>query len=262
MRAYPTLLITLVVMAYGCRSHAPDPLQPKRIVDLSPPVSEVSACQWLGRRACESIGIPARLPFTPVKPGNPQFSFGFMMFTVVSHSGAHLDAPGRLIRDGVAADQVPLERLYGPVQLWDVRWHDRTTPLQINDLTQQPEIRPGHILLLLSGYTPPATGDWPTYTWLSPQAASWLAAQPIRALATDMPSIGSLQQSWKLLEQEQQPEEVWAERLPFFSAGIPVIEGLTNLEQLLHEETATFVGFPLAIADRSGAPMRAAALVY
>jgi arylformamidase len=185
-----------------------------------------------------------------------------MTFTLLSHEGSHLDAPGRLLRDGARVDQIPLDRLCGPAQIWDLRWHDRNTPLQINDLSQQPTIRPGHVLLLFTGYTPPADEDWPVYTWLTPQAANWLAAQPIRALATDMPNIGSFEQSWKLLEKDRQPEEVWAERLAFFRAGIPVIEGLTNLDQLLRADSMMFVGFPLAISDRSGAPMRAAALLY
>jgi len=37
---------------------------------------------------------------------------------------------------------------------------------------------------------------------------------------------------------------------------------LTNLGHIVGEKNIVFVGFPLAIADRSGAPMRAAALVY
>ena len=55
---------------------------------------------------------------------------------------------------------------------------------------------------------------------------------------------------------------MWAERIALLKEGIPVIEGLANVGQLLSEKNIVFVGFPLAIADRSGAPMRAAALVY
>lgn len=255
------MLAALVAIA-SCRSNIDSATQPKRIVDLSPPLTEISSCRQLGRHMCELLGIPARLRFAPVTPQKPHFSFGLMTFTLLSHGGAHLDAPGRLLRDGLAADQVPLDRFYGPARIWDIRWHDRNTPLEINDLEQMPEIQPGTVLLLFSGYAPPADDDWPTYTWLSPQAATWLAQKPLRALATDMPSIGSFQQTWSLLERDRQPEEVWAERIPFFRAGIPIIEGLTNLDQLEHEEHITFAGFPLAISDRTGAPMRAVALVY
>ena len=77
-----------------------------------------------------------------------------------------------------------------------------------------------------------------------------------------MPSIGSFSRYADLMEKNRPPEEVWAERLAFLQAGIPVVEGLANLGHLKGEQTIVFVGFPLAIADRSGAPMRAVALVY
>jgi len=64
------------------------------------------------------------------------------------------------------------------------------------------------------------------------------------------------------MDKNRPPEEVWAESLAFFQAGIPVVEGLANLGHLLGERNIVFVGFPLSIADRSGAPLRAAALVY
>ena len=77
-----------------------------------------------------------------------------------------------------------------------------------------------------------------------------------------MPSIGSFSRYADLMDKNRPPEEVWAERLVFFQQGIPVIEGLTNLGHLLGEKNIVFVGFPLPIADRAGAPMRAAALVF
>src|SRR5207249_951324 len=118
------------------------------------------------------------------------------------------------------------------------------------------------ILLLFVGYAQPQDDDWPTYSPISLDAAKWLAAKKIKALATDMPSIGSLSRYADLMDKNRPPEEVWAERLEFFQKGIPVIEGLTNLAHISGEKNIVFVGFPLSIADRSGAPMRAAALIY
>ncbi len=262
MRLLTYTLPLVLVLAGACRSRDSTPPEPKRIVDLSPTLTEESACRHLGRRACEFLGAPVRGAFTPVVPADRDHSFGMMVFTMLSHGGAHLDAPGRLLRDGLRANEVPLDRLTGPARVWDLRWHDRHTPLQIADLDQQTAVQPGEVLLLITGYIPPESNDWPVYTWLSPQAANWLAARSPRAFGTDMPNIGGLKKIEEMLEQDRQPEEVWAQHLAFFQAGIPVIEGLINLEQLVDEPAVTFVGFPLAIADRSGAPMRAAALVY
>ena len=154
-----------------------------------------------------------------------------------------------------------MDKLYGRARLVDLRWKDRNTPLQISDLENY-SIAANDILLLYLGYTQPQDEDWPTYASLSVQAAQWLAAKKIKALATDIPSIGSFSRYADLMDKNRPPEEVWAERLAFFQAGIPVVEGLTNLGRLMGEKNIVFVGFPLAIADRSGAPMRAAALIF
>jgi kynurenine formamidase len=263
MRRHVAILLFALLTLGACRSRdSARPLEPKQIVDLSPPLTESTTCQLLGRSACDALGIPQSLSFRPVIPAKPDHSFGFMTYTLMSQEGAHLDAPGRLLRNGARVDEVPLKRLCGPMRLWDLRWHDRHSPLEITDLSQLSPVQPGDVLVLYTGYVPPSDDDWPLYTWLSPQAAAWLATKPIRALATDMPSIGNIQHSWSLLDQNRPPEEVWAVQIPFFQAGIPVIEGLTNLDELLHEKKVTFVGFPLPITSRSGAPMRAAALVY
>jgi kynurenine formamidase len=257
------LLLLALLAAAGCGSRNPKRLpEPKRIVDLSPVLTPDTACRQLGRHTCDFLGVPPVLPFTPVVPDDPRQTFGMATYTLLSHGGAHLDAPARLLRQGALASQVPLARLIGPARVWDMRWHDRHTSLEITDLEQQEPIKTGEILLLVTGYTPPDGVEWPIYTWLSPQAASWLASRSIRALATDMPSIGSFQRCAELLQQERVPEEVWAQHLPFDQAGIPVIEGLVNLEQLVDEGSIIFIGFPLSIGDRAGAPVRAAALVY
>jgi kynurenine formamidase len=166
-----------------------------------------------------------------------------------------------LLKGGERADQVPLDKLYGRARLVDLRWKDRHSPLEITDLENY-TIAPNEILVLFVGYTQPQNEDWPAYPPVSPQAAQWLANKKIRALATDMPSIGSLSRYADLMDKNRPPEEVWADRLAFSQAGIPVIQGLSNVGQLVGEKNVIFVGFPLALADRNGAPMRAAALIF
>ena len=252
----------LVVGLLGCRGAGPIGLaMPKKIVDLSPVISEDLPVRQLGHRAVEFLGMKERLTFVPVTPSNEQYTFGLMYYELPSHVGAHLDAPGRLLKGGERADQVPLEKLYGRAKLIDLTWKDRHSPLQITDLETY-SIAANDILLLFVGYTRPQDEDWPTYSPISAQAAQWLASKKIRTLATDMPSIGSFSRYADLMEKNRPPEEVWAERLAFLQAGIPVVEGLTNLADLKGEQNIVFAGFPLAIADRSGAPMRAVALVY
>ncbi len=261
-RTVQTLALLLVAGLVGCRGGGSMSIpMPKKIVDLSPVITEDLALRQLGHRACDFLGLKERLAFTPVTPQKEAYAFGLTYFELASNLGAHLDAPARLLKGGERPDQVPLDKLYGRARLVDLRWKDRNTPLQISDLENY-SIAANDILLLYLGYTQPQEEDWPTYASLSVQAAQWLAAKKIKALATDIPSIGSFSRYADLMDKNRPPEEVWAERLAFFQAGIPVVEGLTNMGRLLGEKNIVFVGFPLAIADRSGAPMRAAALIF
>jgi kynurenine formamidase len=145
----------------------------------------------------------------------------------------------------------------------DLRWKDRQTALQVTDLENyESQIGANRILILYVGYSQPKDEDWPAYPPLSVEAAKWLAAKGIKALATDMPSIGSFSRYADLMDKGRPPQEIWEERLAFFREGIPIVEGLTNLSKLLTEENIVFAGFPLPLADPSGAPMRAAALIF
>lgn len=247
----------------GCnRPQAASLAMPRKIIDLSPPITPDLAVRQLGHRASEFLGLKADSPFKPIVPANKDYAFGLTSFELVSHLGAHLDAPGRLLKGGARADQVPLDKLFGKAQLIDLRWKDRHSPLEITDLENY-EIPKDVILILYVGYQQPTDDEWPTYSPISEEAARWLAQEKaIRALATDMPSIGSISRYADLLQKDRPPQEIWAERLAFSEHDIPVIEGLTNLGTLLKEENIIFVGMPLPIADRSGAPMRAAALLY
>ena len=267
VRLFPVVLLLGLLAAFGvlgCRTgDAVGIPMPRRIIDLSPPITEDLAVKQFGHRACEFLGLPERFNFTPVIPANPEYAFGLTGFELVSHLGAHLDAPGRLLKDGASADEVPLTKLYGPAQVLDLRWKDRQSPLQVTDLENyDSEIAENRILILYVGYSQPKDEDWPAYPPISVEAARWLADKGIRALATDMPSIGSFSRYADLMDKGRPPEDVWEERLAFLRKDIPIVEGLTNLSKLLHEENIVFVGFPLPIVDRSGAPMRAAALIF
>jgi arylformamidase len=262
-RAYATLTVALsLACGVGCRDGrtATVPM-PRKIVDLSPVISEDLPVRQLGYWACDFLGLKERLSFTPVVPSKSEYAFGLTYLELASNLGSHLDAPARLLKGGEQPYQIPLDRLYGRARLLDLRWKDRNSPLQITDLENY-TIEPDEIVLLFVGYTQPRDEEWPTYARLSLQAAQWLVSKRIRALATDMPSIGSFTRYADLMDKNRPPEEVWAESLAFFQAGIPVVEGLANLGHLLGERNVVFVGFPLAIADRSGAPLRAAALLY
>lgn len=256
--AQRVVFLTLLTGA-GCRGGGA-PL-PSRLVDLTPPITADASFERLGRRTLEFLGIKERTQVTPILPDDPGMAFGLQMLRLISHSGAHVDAPARLLRGGESVDRIPLERLFGPARVVDLRWHNRHTPIQITDLELTP-IEPDEIVLLLLGYEPPATEEWPLFAPLSAQVSEFLAAKGIRALGTDLPAIARFDELERRLREQRPPEEVWVEYLPFFRSNIPVITGLINLESVVREEKLVFAGFPLRIATAVGAPVRAVGLVY
>jgi kynurenine formamidase len=234
---------------------------PREIIDLSPVITPDINIQRLGVRTLTFLGTDGRVKSTPVLPSDPAFAWGMRTIELLSHTGSHLDAPARLLRGGEPPGQIDLNDLYGPARVIDLRWHSRQTPIQITDLELKPIVE-GEIVILFIGYEPPAPGEWPKYAALSAQASQYLVAKKIRALATDVPSIVRFDEVEARLTRGLPPEEVWAEHLPLFQAGIPVIAGLVNLDAIVKEPHIAFVGFPLALAVGDGSPIRAAAFVF
>jgi kynurenine formamidase len=258
MRLVRTLFVA--VLLAGCQRGASVPI-PREIVDLSPMISQDLNIQRLGTRALGFLNTDGRVRVTPVVPSDPAYAWGMRSIEMLSHTGAHLDAPSRLLRGGETPARVDLSDLFGPARVIDLRWHNRHTPIQITDLELKP-IQEGEVVILFVGYEPPPAGEWPRYAPLSAQAAEYLTAKKIRALATDLPAIVRFDDIEGRMARSQPPEEVWAEYLPLFQAGIPIVAGLVNLDAIVKEPNVAFVGFPLALPIADGAPLRAAALVY
>jgi kynurenine formamidase len=258
MRLVRILFVALLLA--GCQRGASVPI-PREIVDLSPMISPDLNIQRLGTRALGFLNTDGRVRVTPVVPSDPAFAWGMRSIDILSHTGAHLDAPSRLLRGGETPARIDLSDLFGPARVIDLRWHNRHTPIQITDLELKP-IEEGEVVILFVGYEPPPAGEWPRYAPLSAQAAEYLTAKKIRALATDLPAIVRFDDIESRMTRSQPPEEVWAEYLPLFQAGIPIVAGLVNLDAIVKEPNVAFVGFPLALPMADGAPLRAAALVY
>lgn len=258
-------LLTFILLCHvgiaGCRAGSSSIPMPREVVDLSPLITPDINIQRLGMRTLNFLGTDGRVRSSPVVPSDPSLAWGMRTIEILSHTGAHLDAPARLLRGGEPPGRIELTNLYGPARIIDLRWHTKQTPIQISDLELKP-ISEGDIVILFVGYELPPPNEYPKYAPLSSQAAEYLVAKKIRALATDLPSIVRFDDIESRLTRGLPPEEVWAEHLPLFQAGIPVIGGLVNLEAIVKEPNVAFVGFPLALAVGDGSPIRAAALVF
>jgi len=244
----------------GCSNQTAVP-QPRKIVDLSPIITPDLNLRRLGPKVLDLFGTDGRTHVLPLLPQDPTLAYGIGKLEIMTHTGAHLDAPSRLLRGGEPPARVRLDTVFGSARVVDLRWHDRHSPIQITDLELKP-IEPGEVVILFLGYEPPVDNEWPRFSPLSEQAARWLVAKKIRALATDTPALTRFEDIGERLRKHQPPEAVWAEHLPFFQAQIPVIAGLVNLDAIVREPSVVFVGLPLSLAIGNGSPIRAAAFVY
>ena len=240
----------------------PKPKAPKAIVDLSPTIGEDMPTKALGVTALEAFGVPPTTTFE-LDVWEEPFYVASAFITLYNHMGPHLDPPNHLIKGAKSADQIPLDRFFGPAKFFDFHSKAKDEPLLPSDFENQ-GIEPGDIVIVFVDYdAPTVAGEFPSYAYLSGEAAEYLAGIPIKTFASNMPSLGSVKRYFQLIEEGLTgSENICPEHYAFLSRDIPNIEGLANLESLVGAEEIVFIGFPLKIKDGNGAPLRAAALVY
>lgn len=261
---FPVALVVLVWLA-GCQSppaSEPEFKMPRSIVDLSPTITPDLPGRVAGEKVATLFGSPLSTPFETHVSEEP-FYVSMSLYTIDNHAGPHYDPPNHIIRGGASVESAPLDKFFGKARVLDFRSKPTGEPLLKSDFDLA-GIQPGEIVIAFVGYEAPTDPDtFPSYAYLSGEAAEYLAEIPVKAFATDMPSLGSIEGYIALIEEGKSgSENIVPEHYAFLSRDIPAIEGLVNLERLVGKEEVVFVGFPLKFEDGDGGPMRAAALVY
>jgi len=168
-----------------------------------------------------------------------------------SHTGTHVDAPLHFIPGGGTIDAVPLDVLVGYARMLD--FHSAPVANSVIDAsyfcTKASAVQSGDIVLV-------HTGIWKVFgeerfttemPVLAEESIEYLISSGIKAYATDCISVdplgGSTHPNHTLL----------------LGSGIPIIEGLTNLNQI-HENPIFLIALPLKLVDREAAPARVIAI--
>jgi kynurenine formamidase len=190
-------------------------------------------------------------------------------YSASEHGGTHFDAPVHFAEGRNTTEEVPLERLMGPLAVVDVS--SKATPdylVSVEDLTawesRHGAIPPGTILLLKTGW-----GDrWPDperylgtalkgpeavpelhFPGLSPEAAQWIVDnREIDAIGIDTPSIDYGQSA--TFETHQ----------ILYEENMPGLENVANLGEV-PEWGAYLIALPMKIAGGSGGPARIVAYI-
>jgi hypothetical protein len=119
-----------------------------------------------------------RLEVTPHRRGP-----GFWQVSSVNqslHTGAHIDSPLHVFRDGITTAEITLDQVMGEALVVDLSWVGANHEITIEDLKKggAGDVKRGDIVLLHTGWTDKMYGTWPDYftrsPYFPPAVAQWL----------------------------------------------------------------------------------------
>ena len=205
-----------------------------RVVDLTRPVGD-------GTEGYPGDSVAVRLVAVPRAGGEAYDAYDLLS----CHAGTHLDAPLHFVPGGRDAASLPL---WAPPAVVVAA---RGQAIGVGILPEKGELA-GRAVLLCTG--------WDTHIgvavyyrdapFLTAEAAERLAEAGAVTVGMDSPSADPF------------ASRDFPAHRALLGAGIPIVEGLVGLGQLLGETRGLhFVAFPLRVRGTDASPVRAAALV-
>ncbi len=179
--------------------------------------------------------------------------------TMMLHSGSHVDFTGHYTADGETAGTVNLDRTCGEAVMIDLGVVEPDHDLTPDDLAAVgQDIRPGDIVLVRTGWSDTAWGDFPRYYTDSPActpgAARWLTETGAKAIGFDcFPERAAKKMSYL-------PSEFAVHRI-IGDSGAVLMQSLTNLDSLPTDRRFKFYGAFLKVTDAEGTPARFFAVI-
>jgi kynurenine formamidase len=165
-----------------------------------------------------------------------------------------VDFTKHYVEDGETADQVLLARCCGEAVVIDLTPVEPDHDITPEDLeAAAPEIRAGDIVLVRTGWSDQAWGDFPRYyvgsPACTPEAARWLVATEAKAIGFDcFPERAAKKQSY--LPSEFVVHEIIG------NSGAILMQTLTRLGELPADRRFMFYAAFLKVTGGEGAPTR------
>jgi len=158
-----------------------------------------------------------------------------------THIGTHVELPSHFIEDGKSCSEMPVEIFMGEAIVLKL---DFLKPKEAKGQPIKPShlrnVRKGDIVLMWSAY---AGSEAP---YISPETAKWLAELPVKMIGVQ--NIGV-----------EESRDSMATHVNMLENGIPIIEGLVNLDKI-GTERVFYIGLPLRVAGLDSSWIRAVAL--
>lgn len=186
----------------------------------------------------------------------PPFTFETNAILMCDHGPTHVDAPLHYDPEGDSIHEVSLDQFYTPGKAIDVSHCEPGEYITVDDLEDACEdadvtVESGDTVLIRTGHydsTYPSRAYAENYPGLNEAATQWLIDRDIVNFGVDQPSPDT-------------PDDI---TYPCHTLckehDLPHMENLKNIDQVIGQEF-TFVGFPLAIRDGTGSPIRPVAVV-
>jgi kynurenine formamidase len=175
------------------------------------------------------------------------------VLTLNTHIGTHIDAPRHFLADGGSVDRWPLDRLVmRDAVVLDVSGKPEGEGVTADDLDRTGvKPSPGQVAVIKTLWTNRAWGKpefWGNTIYLDPSVSEWTAARGVAAVAMDcFPE----KPFWRM---QLAPHERGANHKRWLKAGIPMIQLLTNLDQIANR--FSLIALPLRLAGMDGSPAR------
>ena len=217
-------------------------LSGKRVVDLTRPLRPGTERFKLN---INTFMVEELLPDFPRPEGE---WYILQEWEVSSHIGTHVESPHHHIENGADVSQIELGRLMGEAVVLDLRHKGAGEGIALAEMKAAGgDILPSDIALIHTGFD--RHYGRPDYDrpYVTHDAVCWLVDRGIASLGIDASGI----EKYKAMEQPS--------HLLLFRHGIPIIEELTNLDQL-RQQRVFFVGLPLPIQGADACPIRAIAI--
>jgi kynurenine formamidase len=165
-----------------------------------------------------------------------------------------MDAQTHFAAGPESLDEITLDHCYGVARVVPLPNTQSGESLRVNHLGPVAEtFRPGEVLLLATGWSR-FVADPIMYRDRLPRIgedlAYWCVDQQVKLLGVEPPSVADVNNLAEVTRIHQ----------ILLGAGVIIVEGLTNLDQL-YDGKAWFVAAPLKVASGDGGPCRAFTVV-